>query len=90
MINKLHPDVRTVLVGRGLLAFDKKMAKNIGRRVIYKNWKPSMGTLARDHTFTIVGIQKDYAGNLCYRVTCNGFKDTFGRCANPKEIEFVS
>lgn len=48
-----------------------------------------MGTIARDHSFKIVGVQRDWQGRHCYRVLCNGYNDTFGRVAHPDEIKFV-
>lgn len=55
---------------------------NIGKQCIYKN--PTCG-VEREEIFTIGSLQFDYAGRLCYRVYFEG--DTFGRCANPSEIE---
>lgn len=93
MLNKIHPDIREILVARSLLAFNKKMAKNIGRRVAFigssEEIRRKQGSSGFEHTFTVIGIQKDYRGSLAYRVTCNGFLDSFGKCALPDEITFL-
>lgn len=47
------------------------------------------GTVILDNTFTIVGIQRDFNGDVVFRAKCNGFNDTFGRCLDPKLIVIV-
>lgn len=90
IISKSHPDAITILAFRGLVCEDAEMEKNIGRQIKYINWTPSMGTLARDNTFTIIGVQKNYKGEKCYRVMCDGYNDTFGRVAKPDSFEFIN
>ena len=89
IIAKSHPDAIAGLLERGLMAEDAEMEKDIGRVVKFINWNPSMGTVARDYTFTIIGVQKIHDGRLAYRVQCNGFDDTFGRPALRDEIKFI-
>lgn len=47
------------------------------------------GTLILKNKFKIIGIQRDYKGDLAYRAVCLGFDDTFGRCVSPKEIQIL-
>jgi hypothetical protein len=91
MLETLHPDAVTALVGGGLLAVhNPAMEANIGKRVRFTgHWTPSEGTLVRDHDFRIVGIQLDYAGRCCYRVVCLGYADSFGRVADPAEWTII-
>lgn len=91
MLSKIDAAAAMVIVNAGLLVtrVPEEMAKNVGRVVRYTNWKPNMGTVTRDFTFTIIGVQKDFKGDLVYRVICDGFNDTIGRCAAVDGIEFV-
>lgn len=89
IINKSHPDAVKALALGGLFAENQKMEVNIGRVVKFTNWVKSMGTLKRDYTYTIIGVQKTYNGTLAYRVFCNGFTDTFGSVAEVAEIQFI-
>lgn len=89
MLNALHPDACLLLINRGLLCQDENLQKEIGRDVRYLSWTERMGTITRDHTFKIVGVQKDWKGEPCWRVLCNHGTDTFGRVAQPSEVEFV-
>ena len=75
----------------GLSAYDIEMEKNIGRQIRfqYDSNQSRFGTIHRDYTFTIVGVQKDYKGDLCYRVTCDGFEDRFGSVASIGEFDFI-
>lgn len=91
MLSALHPDAARGLVEGGFIAGSvPDLEKNIGRTVRFINWTESMGTLKRDHMYTIIGVQKVYDGRVAYRVTCNGFDDTFGCPARPEEVEFTS
>ncbi|QNK01705.1 hypothetical protein [Dyella telluris] len=69
----------------------EEMKHNVGRKLRYLNWEPKMGTIARDFTFTVREFQKDYRGELCYRIYCDGFDDRVGRPLNParESFEFV-
>jgi hypothetical protein len=89
MILRSHPDAQRALVGMGLTLADAELEKNIGRRVRFINWEPKMGTLTRDFSFTIIGVQRTIYGEKAYRVTCDGYADSFGRPARPSEIEFL-
>ncbi len=40
-------------------------------------------------TFTVVGVQKNYRGDLVYRVVGDEDVHRFGRCASPEDIEWV-
>jgi hypothetical protein len=91
-IQEIHPDALKVLTLGGLLANreqNEQFRKYIGRDVRFTNWKPSDGTLKRDHTFRIIGIQKIFSGELAFRVLCNGFQDTFGCVAQFDKVEFI-
>lgn len=71
------------------------MAKNIGRDVRFIGGKAgdkSRGTI-HDMPHTIIGVQKNYKGDLSYRVISRNpdgtVEDNIGRVANPKELEFI-
>lgn len=74
------------------------MQANVGKVIRYKipterlsreKFLRQHGTIALQD-FEIVGIQKDYKGNLCYRVRHIGFGlDTFGRCVDPALVEIA-
>jgi hypothetical protein len=68
--------------------FNEDMSKNIGRKVKYLG--SSMGSIGKTGIFKIVGIQKNWCDEACYRVECisENFKDTFGSCMSPSEIQF--
>lgn len=85
-------NVIDVLCFKGLIANNTEMEKNIGRTIRMKSekWNSSYGLMAKESTYTIIGIQKDYKGDLCYRASCNSFNDTFGRPFNPEDIEFLT
>lgn len=85
----VHPDVLRAIALRGLSASDARMEALVGFRVRFVKLA-GRGTVHRDHEFRIVGVQKDYAGRLCYRVVCDAIGDTFGYCAAPDELAFVS
>lgn len=90
MLSKLHPDAAKVLSLGGFLASDPVLELDIGKQVRFKDWTPDMGTLKRDYTFTIIGVQRIYTGEIAYRVTCDGFDDTFGCPALPGKVNFVT
>lgn len=89
ILNNCHIDAIKALSGSGLFVEDSEMEKNIGCIIKYINWEPSMGTIARDYNFTVIGVQKNWRGEIVYRVLCNDGHDTFGRCAHIDEIEFI-
>jgi hypothetical protein len=63
---------------------------DIGKSVRFKNLESGIGASKRDHTYTIIGVQKIFDGRIAYRVTCNEFEDRFGCPALPAEIEFIA
>lgn len=84
-------DPMEIVSSVGLVAHDIEMEKNIGRQIRF-NYDPAdsrFGTIHRDYTFTIVGVQKNYRGELCYRVSCDGFEDRFGSVASIGEFGFI-
>ena len=85
----LHPQADELLNARGLHASDPDMKRNIGRVFKWKNYpQPWMGTMHK-LKHKIVGVQKDYAGNLVYRAVPVKYPDSFGCCVRPSEIEFL-
>lgn len=65
------------------LACTDKHSEKIGQLVMFANPEPSDGAMHKDGVFQIVGLQKDWRGNLCFRVRCVQFQgkphsDTFG------------
>lgn len=88
MLDQLHGDAALVLINRGMLVRDQDLEAHVGRDVRFHSWNPSMGTVTRDFTFRIVGVQRDWKGRHCWRVLCNDGHDTFGRVAHPSEVGF--
>ncbi len=62
-----------------------EMEANIGRRLRYD--EPTCGVEHED--FTIVCIQKNYKGDMCYRVVEDSDKRMFGRVLNPQRQSFT-
>lgn len=62
---------------------DPEMEKNIGRKVRFLNGGQMRtdGAVHRE-LFEIIGVQRDYRGELCYRVKCLAYEDRFG-CVMP-------
>lgn len=67
----------------------KQRERLIGKKVKFKNWEPSMGTLAKDEIWKVGSFQRNYKGETVMRVYATSFKDTFGRCMSFKEATFV-
>lgn len=65
-----------------------EMRANIGRLAKYI-WEPSMGTFAKTAIFKIGSIQRNYKGDLCYRVYATTYDDTFGRVMSPDECNLL-
>ena len=63
----------------------------LGKRVRLRPglWKPSMGTIMRDHDFLIKEVQNNYAGQPRLRGYAVGTGDTFGRVIDPAEVFIV-
>lgn len=91
-MKNLSNDALLILNSNGFKASNEEMEKNIGRIIRMKpeKWTESYGLMVKESTYTVIGIQKDYKGDLCYRATCNAFNDTFGRPFNPEDIEFLT
>lgn len=92
----LHPDAAAILHGGGLDARDADMERNIGRIIRFKPEKPgeNIGYIKRTEPHKIIGIQRDYRGELCYRVQPHpvenfGHAGKFGSPARPEDIIFV-
>lgn len=71
------------------------MSDEIGQQLVYNvpeegeardNFIRKHGTICAE-VFTIVGIQKNFEGVLCYRATYAG--DEFGRCINPADARLL-
>lgn len=64
-------------------ASNSEMEKNIGRKVRFLEGgeRKTDGTIHRE-LFEVVGVQRDYRGELCYRVKCLAYEDRFG-CVMP-------
>lgn len=71
-------------------------ADRVGRQVRYKvpasglereDFIHRHGTICVDTIFTIVGVQKNWRGDICFHATCG--VDDFGRCISPDLVEFV-
>jgi hypothetical protein len=65
---------------------------NVGRRVRFIGpYLPWHGTLRRNCEFVIRCLQKNYRGEVCYRVHAieDGTEEPFGCVAVPSEVEFV-
>lgn len=91
-MKNLSNDALLILNSNGFKASNEEMEKNIGRIIHMKpeKWNESYGLMVKESTYTVIGIQKDYKGDLCYRATCNSFNDRFGRPFNPEDIEFLT
>lgn len=92
----LHPDLEVFQSPGGLFDVPPcELDLNVGRSVRFKGpWKPSDGTIRRDCVFLIRGVQKNYRGELCYRVHAQDYptidrEEQFGCVAHPNEVEFV-
>lgn len=91
-MKNLSNEALSILNSNGFKASNEEMEKNIGRIIRMKpeKWTESYGLMVKESTYTVIGIQKDYKGDLCYRAICNAFNDTFGRPFNPEDIEFLT
>lgn len=90
-MKKLHPKLdQPVFDHLFKVETPNKLLVDIGRNCRYKNWNPSLGSIARTEIYTIGSIQKDYKGDLCYRVYANSYNDTFGRCMQIDQCEFIN
>lgn len=86
----IHPDMKAVVESHGGL-FDvaglpgaDKLQSDIGRPVRFVN--PSCG-VEHESGWFIAGIQKNYAGELCYSLYRDGLGMT--RCTSTSRVEFI-
>jgi len=95
--NKLYPEVKRVFGGKGGMfdVSDEEMEKNIGRYIIFKREPGDSYGLIHNFVHKIVAIQKNYKGDLCYRVVCvegpyaGSPAANFGSVADPDKIEIL-
>lgn len=83
-IPRIHRDLSPLQCEGGL--FDvppSSMDLNIGRKVRYVHPQ----CVVEHDVHTIVAVQKNYRGDICYRVTSSN--DSFGRVVVPSEIELI-
>ena len=88
MLDKINGELVSILIQKDLLGYFPEMEKNVGKQIRLKKelWNIKHGTLKRDYSFTIIGVQLDQQGTPIYRAFCNGFDDTFGSLFHPNEI----
>lgn len=78
------------------VAVEQTDDENIGRKFKYTTVESSDGLVHREGVFQIIGTQKDYKGDFCYRVKMieykgEAFEDNFGSVFNPKRpVEYIS
>lgn len=89
MLDNLHKDAASILVGRGLITEDAALEKDIGRLVRYRRGLKDTRAPAQKNTFKIIGVQLDYFGQKCYRVVDTTYDDTFGRVMQVKDAVFI-
>jgi hypothetical protein len=90
----VHPDATKVL--EYFHTTNSEMKKNIDRTFKFKPGLTGKGLIAEVATYEIVGLQKNYRGEDCYRamylpVIIEGekFIDNWGCCAHPDDIQFA-
>jgi hypothetical protein len=85
-ITHINPELNAFRSPGGLFDVEPcEMDANIGRRCVYIN--PECG--AEHDTFTVATIQKDWTGNLCYRIVGDSDTHRFGCPASPQRIRFI-
>lgn len=84
-ITKLHPDLDVFRVKGGLFDVEPgPLDANIGRRCRFV--KPCC--VAEKDVFTVATVQKNWRGELCYRVVGDSDIHKFGRVASPEQVRF--
>ncbi len=89
---KLHKDLSTSDFKKYFnvkTADANKLHKYLGKLVQYKKWNPSLGSIAKTEKYKVGGFQYNFKGELCLRVYCTSFNDTFGRVMGLKEFKVV-
>lgn len=84
----VHPDLRGMFNSKGGL-FDvdsPDMEANIGRPAVFTEPKCDY---ERRQDFRVTAIQKNYRGELCYRVVSDSEVHKFGTCVSPDRITFT-
>jgi len=76
----MHPDLMNFK--NSLFNVSDPLSEDIGLRCLYKN--PSC--IAEQDAFTITAIQRDYKGDIIYRLMGDNDKTGFGRPASPDKI----
>ncbi len=61
----------------------------MGKRVRFVRPSLLLGSAVRQHDYEVREIQNNYRGDPCVRVYCLGYDDTFGRCANVRDLEVI-
>ena len=83
---KLHPTLNAFAFEGGLFDVEPcELDLNVGKfgRVVDPN-KQGFGTIHRER-FEIVGVQKNYRGELCYRVVFESDNNRFGCVLSPED-----
>jgi hypothetical protein len=79
---RFHPDVETLRSPGGIFDVEPcELDLHVGRLCRFVN--PSCPAESGEHL--IAGLQKNYRGEICYRVVTDS--DSFGRVARPSEVE---
>lgn len=88
---KIHPELEPFACAGGLFDVEPSpMDLNVGKRG--KMIDPDIatqGTISLE-PFVIISVQKNYRGELCYRVVHDSDSHGFGRLVDPSEIEIFS
>jgi len=63
--------------------------ENIGKKCRFKDPKKYGFGIVHGHLQEVIAVQRDYRGNLCYRVISLEYKDSFGRTAQVSDIIFT-
>lgn len=85
----IDPQAAALIHRNGLEASDESMERNIGRNFMFNGQRASDG-LVHLQPHRIVGVQKDYKGDLVYRaVPVDTAWGTFGCCAPPERVRFL-
>lgn len=84
--NKKHRDLQPLICEGGIFDVEPcEMDLNVGRRGRFV--APTCED--EEQEFEIVGIQKNYRGEVCYRVITDGDVSRFGRVAHPSTIKLI-
>ena len=84
-VNSIYNENETI---EQFLFTDTQFHANIGKLVKFKNIENKKYRYLND-TYKIKGIQKDYNGNIVYRVYNQSYDDTCGCCMAIAETDFI-